>query len=195
MPLQRKGRLRCNHRLCLRLSQWSVQLRITSRAWLLMLQAGIALGLAQSVAARFPTWGPDFAALWAGVVMMNLLTGPPLFKVTWSLPLASVDLGRTLAVIIACVAAQGGIASSAPPCPSPLLPLACPKPIERRLRRQFLPATILPLSGGNHCVRGGAAARRQARRAADWRRRARGRRAIGATRRVRACHTHYQRMN
>lgn len=43
-------------------------------------QAGIALGLAQSVAARFPAWGPDFAALWAGVVVMNLLTGPPLFK-------------------------------------------------------------------------------------------------------------------
>ena len=45
------------------------------------LQAGIALGLAQSVAARFPAWGADFAALWAGVVVMNLLTGPPLFKV------------------------------------------------------------------------------------------------------------------
>ncbi|KAL4856974.1 hypothetical protein ACK3TF_002671 [Chlorella vulgaris] len=43
-------------------------------------QAGIALGLAQAVAARFPLWGPDFAALLAGMVVMNLLTGPPLFK-------------------------------------------------------------------------------------------------------------------
>ncbi|KAI7841814.1 hypothetical protein COHA_004537 [Chlorella ohadii] len=54
---------------------------VGQRLWMGMItQAGIALGLAQSVAARFPTWGPDFAALWAGVVMMNLLTGPPLFK-------------------------------------------------------------------------------------------------------------------
>lgn len=45
------------------------------------MQAGIALGLAQAVAARFPLWGPDFAALLAGMVVMNLLTGPPLFKV------------------------------------------------------------------------------------------------------------------
>lgn len=56
--------------------------KLCSSYWLpWALQAGIALGLAQSVAARFPTWGPDFAAMWAGVVMMNLLTGPPLFKV------------------------------------------------------------------------------------------------------------------
>lgn len=54
---------------------------VGQRLWMGMItQAGIALGLAQSVAARFPTWGPDFAAMWAGVVMMNLLTGPPLFK-------------------------------------------------------------------------------------------------------------------
>lgn len=61
------------------------------------LQAGIALGLAQSVAARFPTWGPDFAAMWAGVVMMNLLTGPPLFKVR----------GRKVTLGCCCCAAGG----------------------------------------------------------------------------------------
>jgi len=31
-------------------------------------QAGIAIGLAKSVAARFPEWGPDFAALMYGMV-------------------------------------------------------------------------------------------------------------------------------
>ncbi|PSC70125.1 monovalent Cation:Proton antiporter-1 family [Micractinium conductrix] len=57
------------------------QPEVARRMWMGMVtQAGIALGLAQTVAARFPAWGADFAALVAGVVMMNLLTGPPLFK-------------------------------------------------------------------------------------------------------------------
>lgn len=54
---------------------------VAQNLWMGMVtQAGIALGLAQVVAARFPDWGPDFAALLAGMVVMNLLTGPPLFK-------------------------------------------------------------------------------------------------------------------
>ena len=44
-------------------------------------QAGVALGLARIVAGAFSGWGPDFGALAAGVVLMNLFTGPPLFKV------------------------------------------------------------------------------------------------------------------
>eukprot|EP00887_Chlorella_sp_A99_P000089 scaffold16.g89.t1 len=49
--------------------------------WMGMItQAGIALGLAQAVARRFPDWGPDLAALEAGVVLLNLAVGPPLFK-------------------------------------------------------------------------------------------------------------------
>ena len=44
-------------------------------------QAGVALGLARIVSGAFPGWGQDFAALEAGVVLMNLFTGPPLFKV------------------------------------------------------------------------------------------------------------------
>ncbi|KAL4419768.1 hypothetical protein ABPG75_006866 [Micractinium tetrahymenae] len=56
-------------------------LDVSRRLWMGMVtQAGIALGLAQTVAARFPAWGPDYAALVAGLVMVNLLTGPPLFK-------------------------------------------------------------------------------------------------------------------
>ena len=45
-----------------------------------LLQAGIALGLAQVVVRRFPAWGPDLAALVAGVVLLNLTVGPPLFR-------------------------------------------------------------------------------------------------------------------
>lgn len=28
-----------------------------------MVQAGVAMGLAKTIAARFPEWGPDFATL------------------------------------------------------------------------------------------------------------------------------------
>jgi hypothetical protein len=42
----------------------------------------VALGLSRSVELRFPDWGPAFSALQAGVIMMNMLSGPPLFKVS-----------------------------------------------------------------------------------------------------------------
>ncbi len=32
------------------------------------------------MAVRFPDWGADFAGLIAGVVILNLVTGPPAFK-------------------------------------------------------------------------------------------------------------------
>eukprot|EP00964_Phaeocystis_antarctica_P049050 scaffold28401_cov69-Phaeocystis_antarctica.AAC.4 len=46
---------------------------------LLTVQAGVTLGLAQSVSAHFE-WGPDFAASIVAVVVCNQVVGPPLFK-------------------------------------------------------------------------------------------------------------------
>jgi len=55
---------------------------LRQRLWQGMVtQAGIALGLGKIVASRFgDSWGGDFGALAAGVVVANLLTGPPLFR-------------------------------------------------------------------------------------------------------------------
>ena len=39
-------------------------------------QAGISLGLALQVAARFPTWGPAFAALTTAAIAINQVLGP-----------------------------------------------------------------------------------------------------------------------
>jgi hypothetical protein len=48
--------------------------------WMAFLtQAGVTLGLAQSVSAHFE-WGPDFAASIVAVVVCNQVVGPPLFK-------------------------------------------------------------------------------------------------------------------
>ena len=48
--------------------------------WMAFLtQAGVTLGLAQSVSAHFD-WGPDFAASIVAVVVCNQIVGPPLFK-------------------------------------------------------------------------------------------------------------------
>ncbi|DBA69525.1 TPA: hypothetical protein ACH3X2_012726 [Trebouxia sp. C0005] len=43
-------------------------------------QAGVAMGLAKTVAVRFPEWGPDFATLMTCAITMNMMAGPPLFK-------------------------------------------------------------------------------------------------------------------
>jgi len=43
-------------------------------------QAGVGLGLAKDVAVEFPDWGGVFASLMIGVIVMNQLLGPPLFK-------------------------------------------------------------------------------------------------------------------
>lgn len=54
---------------------------VRRRLWAGMItQAGIALGLSRTIAARFPEWGMDFSSMVAGVILLNLLTGPPLFK-------------------------------------------------------------------------------------------------------------------
>ncbi|KAK3232970.1 hypothetical protein CYMTET_56703 [Cymbomonas tetramitiformis] len=50
-------------------------------AWMAYItQAGVALGLIKMIAAQNLEWGPPFCALMVGVVVCNLLTGPPLFK-------------------------------------------------------------------------------------------------------------------
>lgn len=43
-------------------------------------QAGVGLGLAKEVAGEFPGWGDTFASLMIGVIVMNQIIGPPLFK-------------------------------------------------------------------------------------------------------------------
>ena len=51
-----------------------------NRYWMAFItQAGVTLGLAQSVSAHFD-WGPDFAASIVAVVVCNQVIGPPLFK-------------------------------------------------------------------------------------------------------------------
>jgi NhaP-type Na+/H+ or K+/H+ antiporter len=49
--------------------------------WLTMVtQAGIAMGLARMVATRFPEWGPNFQTLIFAIVLLNMLSGPPMFR-------------------------------------------------------------------------------------------------------------------
>jgi Trk K+ transport system NAD-binding subunit len=43
-------------------------------------QAGVALGLATLVSNQFPTWGPQFATIMIGIIVLNQIVGPPLFK-------------------------------------------------------------------------------------------------------------------
>jgi Trk K+ transport system NAD-binding subunit len=43
-------------------------------------QAGVAIGLVSVVAARYPNWGPQFGAILIGVIVLNEICGPPLFK-------------------------------------------------------------------------------------------------------------------
>eukprot|EP00884_Botryococcus_braunii_P017296 jgi/Botrbrau1/424/Bobra.110_2s0074.1 len=54
---------------------------LRGRVWQGMItQAGVALGLARIASTRFPAWGPEFAALMMSIIIMNLFTGPPLFR-------------------------------------------------------------------------------------------------------------------
>ncbi|PCJ21421.1 MAG: potassium transporter TrkA [Candidatus Cloacimonadota bacterium] len=50
-------------------------------AWMAYVtQAGIGLGLAQSVSDQFPVWGADFAALIISVIIISTIIGPPTFR-------------------------------------------------------------------------------------------------------------------
>lgn len=50
-------------------------------AWMVYItQAGVGLGLAKEVGVEFPEWGAGFITLLVGVIVINQLIGPPLFK-------------------------------------------------------------------------------------------------------------------
>lgn len=56
---------------------------IRRRVWMGMVtQGGIAMGLSRVVVSRFrqASWGPEFEAVMAGVILCNLAVGPPLFR-------------------------------------------------------------------------------------------------------------------
>jgi Trk K+ transport system NAD-binding subunit/mannitol/fructose-specific phosphotransferase system IIA component (Ntr-type) len=43
-------------------------------------QAGLGLGLAKEVVVEFPGWGTTFATVMISIIVLNQITGPPLFK-------------------------------------------------------------------------------------------------------------------
>ncbi len=50
-------------------------------AWMsFVTQAGVAIGLVSVVAAKYPTWGTDFATILIAVIVMSEIVGPPIFK-------------------------------------------------------------------------------------------------------------------
>ena len=54
---------------------------IRQYAWMgFLAQAGVTLGLANIVRERFALWGPDVAAIIVGMIALNQLVGPPLFR-------------------------------------------------------------------------------------------------------------------
>lgn len=56
-------------------------LAIRRYAWMgFLAQAGVTLGLATIVRERFPTWGVEVAAIIIGMIAVNQLIGPPLFR-------------------------------------------------------------------------------------------------------------------
>ncbi|MEM0997214.1 MAG: cation:proton antiporter [Bacteroidota bacterium] len=52
-------------------------------------QAGVGLGLAIIVAEAFPDWGDKFATIIIGVIVLNQIVGPPLFK--WAIQRVGED--------------------------------------------------------------------------------------------------------
>lgn len=59
-------------------------------------QAGVALGLVRTAAARFPRWGDEFGALMVATIVMNQLVGPPMFRAAIvSVGESGVDPGPT----------------------------------------------------------------------------------------------------
>ncbi len=58
--------------------------RFNSIGWMpYVTQAGVSLGLATIIAAKYPEWGNEFAAVMIAVIVLNQIVGPPLFK--WSI--------------------------------------------------------------------------------------------------------------
>jgi len=59
--------------------------KVRRYAWLgFITQAGVGLGLANEVAARYPEWGIPVATLLIAVISMNQIAGPMLFKLALS---------------------------------------------------------------------------------------------------------------
>ncbi len=55
--------------------------KINRFAWMpYVTQAGVAIGLVSVVAAKYPDWGAQFGAILIGVIVLNEICGPPLFK-------------------------------------------------------------------------------------------------------------------
>ncbi|MBN2598667.1 cation:proton antiporter [Labilibaculum sp.] len=55
--------------------------RINRFSWMpYVTQAGVAIGLVSVVAVKYPDWGPQFGAILIGVIVLNEICGPPLFK-------------------------------------------------------------------------------------------------------------------
>jgi len=55
-------------------------------------QAGVGLGLAIVIAEKYPAWGEEFATVIIGVIVLNQLVGPPLFK--WAITKVGEDHGK-----------------------------------------------------------------------------------------------------
>ncbi|RUT80078.1 monovalent cation:proton antiporter family protein [Ancylomarina longa] len=59
-------------------------LRFNRISWMpYVTQAGVAIGLVEVVAAKYPTWGAEFSTILIAVIVLNQIFGPPLFK--WSI--------------------------------------------------------------------------------------------------------------
>lgn len=55
--------------------------KVNRIAWMpYVTQAGVGLGLATLIAQEFPAWGQEFATILIGVIVLNQVVGPPLFK-------------------------------------------------------------------------------------------------------------------
>jgi len=61
--------------------------------WCSLLQAGVAMGLARIAGTAFPEWGPAFQTVMMAIIIINMLVGPPLFRL--ALIQVSVGCGRS----------------------------------------------------------------------------------------------------
>ncbi|KXZ41589.1 hypothetical protein GPECTOR_377g173 [Gonium pectorale] len=79
--------------------------------WMSMVtQAGVAMGLARLAGTRFPDWGPHFQTFMMAIILLNLLVGPPLFR----LALVRVGEAKALGLPIKGMGGQGGMGMGAP---------------------------------------------------------------------------------
>jgi len=59
-------------------------LRFNRISWMpYVTQAGVAIGLVEVVASKYPSWGAEFSTILIAVIVLNQIFGPPLFK--WSI--------------------------------------------------------------------------------------------------------------